>query len=402
MTGDTVRLRIMVRPGTCTGRLRALRDRWRAYDTAIWDRWLAVAFTILAFVPELSAVSAQLGDLPARPGAVFAVVLMLAQTLPLALRSRRPAVCLTVVGLSFAVYQALSYPAQFGSVTVYIALYSAGAGQTRFRRATVVAATVAYAGLAIALRALGSPDGLAAFLVFYLSLAACWVLGSVVRRQRAEEAERRRLAAAAATAAERVRIARELHDVVTHHVTAMVVQSGAAQYAAGSPDRVTTALASIGDTGRRALTELRSLLDVLDPATETAHQTVAGTIRDLVEQARTGGQPVELIEFGAVPAAVELTVYRVVQEGLTNAVKYAAGQPTVVQVGYQDGHAEVQVSNVAPSVPVSGSVKRALSGGRGLTGLRDRVGTLGGELTAGPEPDGRFRLRAVIPAEDTG
>jgi signal transduction histidine kinase len=218
----------------------------------------------------------------------------------------------------------------------------------------------------------------------------------------------------------------------------MVVQSGAAQYAAGSPDQVITALTSIGDTGRRALSELRSLLDVLDPVTETAHEPVAGTVRDLVEQARTGGQPVELIEFGvlsesggdlaatcqpeaapgtgdqpagdqpaggdqpAVPAAVELAVYRVVQEGLTNAVKYAAGQPTVVQVGYRGGRAEVEVTNVAPPVPLSGSAKRALSGGRGLTGLRERVGTLGGELTAGPEPDGRFRLRAVIPVGGAG
>ncbi len=414
-----------------TGQLRALRDWWRAHDPVVWDRWLAVAFTALAFVPELSAISAELGDLPARPGGVFAVVLLLAQTLPLAVRSRRPAVCLTAVGLSFAVYEALGYPAQFGSVTVYIALYSAGAHQTRFRRATMVAATVAYAGLAIAVRVLGSPDGPAVFLVFYLPLAACWVLGSVVRRWQAEEAERRRLAAAAATAAERVRIARELHDVVTHHVTAMVVQSGAAQY--GAPDQVSTALTSIGDTGRRALTELRSLLDVLDPVTVTAHETAAGTVRDLVEHARRGGQPVELIEFGvlsgdggdlaptcqpvgapgtgdqpaggdgpAVPAAVELAVYRVVQEGLTNAVKYAAGQPTVVQVGYRGGRAEVEVTNVAPLVPLSGSAKRALSGGRGLAGLRDRIGTLGGELTAGPEPDGRFRLRAVIPVGGGG
>ncbi|MCL2585823.1 MAG: histidine kinase [Streptosporangiales bacterium] len=387
-----------------SGRLRVLRGWRRACDTAVWDRWLAVALAALAFVPALSAVSAELGDLPARPGGVLAVVLMLAQTLPLALRSRRPAVCLTVVGLSFAAYEALGYPAQFGSVTVYIALYSAGAHQPRFRRATALAATAAYSGLATAVRLLGSPDGPAVFLVFYLSLAACWVLGSVVRRQRAEETERRRLAAAAATAAERARIARELHDVVTHHVTAMVVQSGAAQYTAGSPDQVVTALQSIGDTGRRALTELRSLLDVLDPATETAREAAAGTVRDLVEQARTGGQPVELIAFGApgLAADVDLAVYRVVQEGLTNAVKYAAGQPTVVRVGYRDGRAEVEVTNIPASVPLPVSARRALSGGRGLTGLSERIGTLGGELTAGPEPDGRFRLRAVIPAGGEG
>ena len=383
-------------------RLRVLQAWWQSYDTVVWDRWLAVAFTGLAFVPALSSVGAELGDLPRRPAGALAVVLILGQTVPLALRSRRPAACLAIVGASFAVYESLGYPPQFGSVTVYLALYSVGAHQERFRRGLAVAATAAYAVLSAVMRLLGSPDRLTVFLIFYLALAACWVLGAFVRRRRTEEAERRRLAAASATAAERARIARELHDVVTHHVTAMVVQAGATEFLVESPDRVITALTSIGETGRRALAELRSLLDVLQAAGEPAAQVapVVGTVRDLVEQARTGGQPVELAEDGhqpALPANVELAVHRVVQEGLTNAVKYASGQPTLVRVDYRDGRVEVEVSNVAAPEQLPVAASRGLSGGRGLIGLRERVGTLGGELTAGKQADGRFRVRAVIP-----
>ena len=379
-------------------RLRVLQAWWQSYDTVARDRWLAVAFTGLAFVPALSAVSAEFGDLPRRPAGVFALALMLAQTVPLAVRSRRPAVCLAIVGVSFAIYESLGYPPQFGSVTVYLALYSVGAHQERFRRGTAVAATAAYAVLSTAVRVLGSPDRLTDFLIFYLLLAACWVLGAFVRQRRVEEAERRRLA----TAAERARIARELHDVVTHHVTAMVVQAGATEFLVASPDRVITALTSIGETGRRALAELRSLLDVLQMAGEPAAQVapVVGTVRDLVEQARMGGQPIELVEDGnqpALPANVGLAVHRVVQEGLTNAVKYASGQPTVVRVDYRDGGVEVEVTNVAALVPPPVTARRHLSGGRGLNGLRERVGMLGGELTAGKQTDGRFRVRAVIP-----
>lgn len=390
-------------PGTWVrGRLRVLQAWWQSYDTVAQDRWLAVAFTGLAFVPALSAVSAELGDLPGRPAGVFALVLMLAQTVPLAVRSRWPAVCLAIAGVSFAIYESLGYPPQFGSVTVYLALYSAGAHQVRFRRGTAVAATAAYAVLSTAMRVLGSPDRLTDFLIFYLLLAACWVLGAFVRQRRAAEAERRRLATAAATAAERARIARELHDVVTHHVTAMVVQAGATEFLAASPDRVITALTGIGETGRRALAELRSLLDVLQPAGESAAQVapVVGTVRDLVEQARMGGQPIELVEDGnqpALPANVGLAVHRVVQEGLTNAVKHASGQPTEVRVGYRNGRVEVEVTNVAALVPPPVTARRHLPGGRGLNGLRERVGMLGGELTAGKQTDGRFRVRAVIP-----
>jgi signal transduction histidine kinase len=396
-----------------TGRAAAARDWWRGYDPVVGDRWLAVVFFGLAFVPALSSVSAELGDRHGRLPEALAVVLITGQTVPLAVRSRRPGLCLAVIGVSFAVYEALGYPAQFGDVTVYIALYSAGAHLKRFRRGAALAASTGYLVLTAVVLGLGSPDALVSFAIFYLILAGCWMLGAFARQRRLEEDVRRRLAAVTATAAERARIARELHDVVTHHVTAMVVQAGAAQYADEAPQPVVTALTSIGDTGRAALAELRQLLDVLgsgaegDPDTEACDTAIpgVGTVRDLVERTRTGGQPIDLIEDGdqrALPAAVGLAVYRVVQEGLTNAVKYAAGQPTVVLVGRRDGRVEVEVANEASPAPLSADARRALSGGRGLAGLRDRVGVLGGDLTAGPQPDGRFLVRAVIPADGGG
>ncbi|MEV5896644.1 sensor histidine kinase [Nonomuraea fuscirosea] len=388
-------------PGTLVGDLlRRLLNVWRVYDAAVWDRWLAAGFTALAFVPALSIMSVQFGDLPGRPADAFTVVLILAQTLPLAVRTRWPAACLAINGAAFMVHETLGYPMQFATVTIYVALYSAGAHQERFRRAIAVVLSAAYVVLCVVMLLLGSPVTLSEFLVFYLLLAACWMGGTFVRGQGLQEVERRRLAAVAATAAERARIARELHDVVTHHVTGIVVQADATQFVATSPDRVVTALSTIGDSGRRALSELRHLLDVLEATGESA-SPVVGSVRDLVEQTRSGGQPVELVEDGdqpTLPVGVGLAVYRVVQEGLTNAVKYAEGSPTTVRVGYRNDHVEVEVTNAAATVSVG--ARSGLSGGRGLTGLRDRIDALGGELTASDQPDGGFRLHASIPSGD--
>ncbi|MEN3534354.1 histidine kinase [Microbispora sp. ZYX-F-249] len=382
-------------------RLRRLWEVWRVYDATVWDRWLAVVSTGLAFVPALSIMSVQFGDLSGRPADAFQIVLILAQTVPLAVRTRWPAACLAINGTAFVIYETLGYPMQFGTVTVYIALYSVGAHQERFRWVIAVVASAAYVVLCVAIILLGSPVLQSDFLVFYLLFAACWLGGAFVRGQRLQEAERRRLATEAAAAAERARIARELHDVVTHHVTAIVVQADATQFVATSPDRVVTALSTIGGAGRRALAELRYLLDVLEATGESA-TPVVGSVRDLVEQSRSGGQPIELVEDGdqpPLPVGVGLAVYRVVQESLTNAVKYAEGRPTTVRIGYRDDRVEVEVTNAAAAVPVG--ARSGLSGGRGLTGLRERIGALGGELSAGEQPDGGFRVSASIPVGGT-
>lgn len=385
-------------------------------DALAEDGVLAAVLAVLAFAPVLSKVGAQLGDLPDRPADALSVVLALTQTLPLAARRRFAAAVLAVIGAAFAVDQARGYPTTFASLGLYLALYSAGAHQERLRCTVAAAATSGYAVLALVLHHLGSPLGFGDYFAFYLAAAACWLAGGMMRRLREQQAERRRLAAEAATAAERARIARELHDVVTHHVTAMVVQADAAQFLLVSdPQRAAAGLTSVSGTGRRALTELRYLLGVLEATGDKATLDPArpdlapapGAFADLVEQARAAGQPAELIEAGERrprPAAIELAAYRVVQEGLTNAMKHAAGARTHVLVNQHPRHIEVEVTtegSAKDGPAASASTPRAPelpSGGRGLAGLRERVRVLDGELEAGPRPDGGFTIRARIPS----
>ncbi|CDR14103.1 two-component system sensor kinase [Streptomyces iranensis] len=398
---------------------------------------MAFVLTVLSFAEPLAGVGARFSDLPTRHAPVLAVLLALGQTLPLAVRAGRPALCLTLVGLSFGVHQSLGLPQTFASMGLYLALYSVGAHAERGRRLLVVPAVAAFAALSVVLHARGAPQPPQDYVVIGLVLAAVWGGGAVIRGRRAAEAERRRLVAAAATAAERSRLARELHDVVTHHVTAMVVQSDAAPFLMASPERVTDALTAISGTGRRALAELRYLLGVLEATGESAADGSApmpvaapggsvpggsapdsraparGDLRDLVEQTRRSGQPVDLIEEGKrlpLPIGADLTVYRLVQESLTNAVKYASGRPTRVTVGYGHEHVDIEVANEGPddharqgNGDAHGDGRHAaprphhVSGGRGLGGLRERVRILGGDFTAGPRADGGFSVRARIP-----
>ncbi|MFJ8540426.1 sensor histidine kinase [Streptomyces sp. NPDC093586] len=380
---------------------------WEARPAVIRDREFALVFTVLSFTPPMSRIGAQFGDLPVHEASVASALLTLGQTLPIAVRTRWPAVCLAMAGTSFAVHQSIGSPATFGSLGLYIALYSVGAHQERFRRAVPLTATGGYLLFCVVLRTLGSPARLIDFLLYYLVLVTMWGLGTLVRRQRRQEATRRRLSAQVAIAEERSRLARELHDVVTHHVTAMVVQSGAAQYLTGAPDRLNEALVAINGTGRRALAELRFLLGVLEATGESgAGGPVPGLVPDLVEQTRAGGQPVELIEEGRQPATAvgaRLAAYRVVQESLTNAVKYAAGHRTLVRLAHTPDWTEVEVTTAgaADGTAESAALRDGgphISGGRGLTGLRERVEALGGEFAAGFRPEGGFRVHARIPA----
>jgi signal transduction histidine kinase len=392
------------------------------------NRWLAVLLTVLAFAPQLIVISPTFGDLPRREADVPAALLTLGQTVPLATRGRWPASSLGVVWLAFAAYTTLGYPPTFGSVGLYLALYSVGAHQERRRGLALPVATVVYAGYAAVLHAAGSPHGLLDFVLFYLALAVFWGVGCLVRGRRMAAEERERLAEQVAVASERARIARELHDVVTHHVTAMVVQADAAQFLTDSPDQVAQGMTAISGTGRRALTDLRCLLGALEATGESAppdQSPTPGALSDLVEQTRLAGQPVELDEEDevaeaaeaaeeeapdAVPNAVDLTVYRVVQEALTNAVKYAPGQRTVVRIRHHGDRMDVQVTTSgttttsaaarpAPRPAADGPVP---SGGRGLRGLRERVGILGGELTAEGLPGGGFRVSASLPTQGGG
>ncbi|MBX6385696.1 MAG: two-component sensor histidine kinase [Microbispora sp.] len=377
--------------------LRRVPDLWARSDVVIRDLPLALFLTIASFLPALRGQGTQLGDLPTRPFDGTAALVVALECLPLALRRRWPVVCLVLVSLGFAVDQLLGYHT-VGGPALPIALLSAGAHLHRHRRVTAVLLSLAYVPLAVALDRPGGAERPEGYVTFYLALVLSWGVGAWLRSTRAAEAEARLRVAEATRAAERTRIARELHDVVTHHVTAMVVQAEAARYLTAAPDRLEAALTAITDTGRRAITDLRHLLDLLNPDHTDVTMPSAGELHTLVEQTRRAGQPVEFTQEGtpAEPSgSAEFVAYRVVQESLTNALKHARGSRTVVHVRYGEREIAVEVgtdgSGVRTGSPSGG-------GGRGLAGLRDRVGALGGEFSADRQPGGGFVVRARIPA----
>ncbi|MGW1929056.1 sensor histidine kinase [Streptomyces sp. NPDC001919] len=384
---------------------------WRRASVLIQDAVLAAALFFLAFIPTLSVIGAQIGDLPERRAGLVATALVLAQTAPLTLRRTRPAVCLGLIAAAFAAHQALGYATTFASLGLYAALYSAGAHLPRHRRTLPAAACVGYILLAVVLHRLGSPQTAVDYLAFSFALCGFWLLGHGVRVHRAREAEQRRLTAEAAIAAERARIARELHDVVTHHVTAMVIQSDAAQFLIPSaPEQAGKALSGISDAGRTALTELRSLLGVLEatgnhgPArTVTDRAPALGQLTDLVEQARRSGQPVRFTEQGppaTPPPDVRLVAYRVVQEALTNAMKHAPGHPTSITVHHQPERLVLTITTEGTGTsPTLSARLPGAGGGRGLIGLKERVRALHGDLRTATRPAGGFEVRATLPVQ---
>ncbi|GAA2626146.1 sensor histidine kinase [Paractinoplanes durhamensis] len=376
--------------------VRRIPDRWQALPVAVRDLPLALLMVVAALLPPLRGHGTQVGELPDRPFDGWVAVVLALECLPLIGRRRRPAACLALVSAGFAADQVLRYHTA-GGTALAIALISAGAHLQRHRRLVAVAASTAYIPLAFALDRLGSTEGVSGFATFYLFLAFAWGIGVWLRQTRAAEAERRQHVAEATRVAERTRIARELHDVVTHHVTAMVVQAEAARYLTAAPERLDESLTAVSETGRLALTDLRHLLDLLNPGSDATRAPTAGDLSTLVEQTRRSGQPVELTEEGG-PAlkagSAEMVAYRVVQEALTNALKYAHGSHTGVHVRRAPKEITVEVCTDGSGPPVT----EVGGSGRGLTGLRDRVELLGGEFTAGRQPGGGFAVRARIPS----
>ncbi|GJF35076.1 two-component sensor histidine kinase [Kitasatospora sp. NE20-6] len=377
--------------------LRQVPQLWRRLDVTVRDLSLGLLLLTVSLLPALHRHGTQLGGVPARPSDALAALTAALEFLPLAVRRRWPIVCLALVSLGFAVDQLRGYHLPAG-VALLIALLSGGAHLERHRLATALLFSAAYVPLAVTLFRLGSGEPPSEFVTFYLVLVLAWGSGAWLRSTRAAEAERRRRVAEDIRVSERTLIARELHDIVTHHVTAMVVQVEAARYLTASPDRLDQTLATVAETGRRSITDLRHLLDLLNPdhGTEVRTPTI-GRLITLVEQTRRAGQPVEFTEEGtpAEPTgSSDLVAYRVVQEALTNALKYAHGSRTSVQV--QHGEKEI---NVKVDTDGSGSQARGPGGsGRGLAGLRERVDLLGGDFSAGPRPGGGFLVRARIPA----
>jgi signal transduction histidine kinase len=250
----------------------------------------------------------------------------------------------------------------------------------------------------------------------FMPVVAAWFVGdSVAARRRylaglAEQAERERAAdaerARQEVREERVRIARELHDVIAHTLTVMTVQAGVGRrLMAKRPEEAGSALASIEAIGRTAQDELRVVLGLLrDEDVEAASLAPAPRLvdlKDLVETVRDSGTPVELRTSGAdrsLSPSLELSIYRVVQEALTNVVKHAPGAPASVDLAVSEGEVRVEIANQGR--PPGAEVSETVHGpGHGIVGMRERVGAFGGSLVARPQPDHGFRVVARIPLE---
>jgi signal transduction histidine kinase len=304
----------------------------------------------------------------------------------------------------------------------WLALYAAGAHGRQAARAWYAAAAGAAALVAVfAACTLLYPKtvGELALLIAVTAIAA--LAGTVVRsrrvqlaalRDRAEALERERVSAEARAAAEeRLRIARDVHDLVGHGLSAIAVQSGTARLAldAGKIETARTALAAVESGSRAALGEMRQLLGVLRAGDAGGQGRLPG-LGDLPGLAgRMGRQGVMVTlragEVSAVPGAVSLAAYRVVQEALTNVVKHAGGSRVTVEVGASGGAVLVTVEDYAgPAAPQAeaghpaGEPPGGRAGGAGLAGMRERVAGFGGELSAGPAGDHPgWRVRARIP-----
>jgi signal transduction histidine kinase len=259
-------------------------------------------------------------------------------------------------------------------------------------------------------------------LIYLLAPVSAWVLGdsmgyrraySAALEERAARAERERDAQAQiATAAERARIARELHDVIAHSLSVMVAQADGGAYAFDdAPERSRQALAEIGRTGRQALTEMSSMLGVLRTDLEAppplAPAPAAAEIAELVDQAREAGMRVSHTVEGPVrplPAGLSLAVYRIVQEALTNVRKHAGAKASAaVTLRYTQDELLVRVTDDGrglAGLPRYGTAPEN-PGGHGLTGMRERATMYGGTVQAGPGADGGFEVTALLPLPAT-
>jgi signal transduction histidine kinase len=375
--------------------------RLRAETT---DRLLAAVLLVWALfdVPWWWRPQGHGGSAPVILGVI---ALAAAQSVPFVWRRQRPAAVLALAGAALAVKYAASLNVWSAGAAVLVAAYGLGAyGSNAVRRTGRALAACALLAVFITLPADNGSHGPA---VACALLATALVMGEVTSAHRDTAAA----AARHGQDMERARLAREVHDVVAHQLSAIAVQAGAARLAAaGDPQAAPAAVAAIERQARSGLTELNQLVRGLRPAGDTgldmSPQPRLDDIPGLIERAGGSGLRAGLRVEGQprpLPAAVELAGYRVVQEGLTNAIRYAAGAAATVHLAYRDDGIMVEVTDDGPGAPADGGPATAADaaaiqgGGVGLAGLRERARLLGGQLEAGRAAERGFVVRAFLP-----
>ena len=319
------------------------------------------------------------------------------------------AVCLSAV----AIYAAGRYVAYPGYVIFVLTFDIALHSDEQVSVPTLFASGVVL-GVAVDLQP-AEVAVLATYIASEVFIGGAWLAGWNFRRRRArwtelqartERAEHERQEEARrAVTEERLRIARELHDVIAHSMSVIAVQSGVGNHVIDTqPAEARQALAAIEATSRAALTEMRRLLGVLrqegEPRGSLTPAPGLADLSSLATQVQDAGLQVWINvegQRGSVPPGIDLSAYRVIQEALTNVIKHAASAAATVTICYRDDSVTVEVANQAPAVPVAHVPAPRTGAGHGIIGMRERVAVFGGEFAAGPRPGGGFQVRACFP-----
>jgi signal transduction histidine kinase len=396
-----------------TGRARPAGRAPALPQVRLVDALVAGAFFVLMAAQFLATRHPQQGLRPTTPLAWFLAVALCAPILTHRQFPRASLVVCLAALIAYAAGQYVAFPVVVFAMVFELTLHAG-------RRIALAALFSSAAAIAVALSL--QPPGVAPASTWAWSellILASWATAQglhdrqerlalvqaraeLLERDRAEEARR-------AVTEERLRIARELHDVVAHSMSVIAVQSGVGGHVMDTqPEEARKALAAIEATSRSALTEMRRLLGVLraegEPGGALAPTPGLADLSSLLSQVSDAGLKVWVQVTGdrfPLPPGVDMSAYRVIQEALTNVLKHASSSKATVTIGYAPDAVTVEVADEGPArVAASGrDVGSGTGSGHGIIGMRERVAVFGGELTAGPRPTGGFLVRASFPVE---
>jgi signal transduction histidine kinase len=347
-------------------------------------------------------------DIPGRNRGL-SLALIIALVLPLVWRRRAPfGVFVLIAGI--AVTQFFTTRELNDDLALLVAFYTLAAYQPP-RRVIAAAAALEAGAVLVASRVTSSLPvwallsgfvGAAGFAGYYARTRRAYLRALVDRAERLEREGDQQ--AQLAAAAERARIAREVHDIVAHNIAVMIaLADGAAYTATASPDQAVSLMGQVAATGRSALTEMRRLLGVLREPAAPGHapQPTLDGVDDLLATVRAAGLPARLTVTGQpfpLPLSAQLALYRMIQEALTNTIKHAPGATADVRLAYLPGAVVLEVTDDGRpgAVPAAGEPAGPRGPGHGIAGMRERAAVFGGQVSAGPRPGGGWRVRTVL------
>jgi signal transduction histidine kinase len=395
----------------------ARRPRGGGQRIAAWIRkhWVLPAEALMAWLLVQQSWSGE-PSLSRTPGVrpAASVALIFAIVLPVLWRRKAPLAIFAVI-FAAAFAQAFINPAQItDDLAILVAFYAVAASEPHRRVLAAVVALECGGVLLVYLSRSPAQDMkkiAGEWLGLSVLVAVAGSLGYYTRGRRAYLERERERDVELAAAAERARIAREMHDIVAHNIAVMIaLADGAAYTIAQDPDQAATMMGHVSQTGRSALTEMRRTLGILrrpeDGRSGNAPQPALADLGAMISTVREAGLPVRLSVSGQpfpLPASAQLTLYRIVQEALTNTMKHADATSAHVRIGYQDEGVEIEVTDngrvgdsAVPAPPGGGPV----AGGHGLAGMRERAAVFGGEVVAGPRPEGGWRVHTRLRVSD--